>query len=84
MAAVTVGVGGSNGLFVEFGQQNVSDGSMDGFRGVLQKIGETDVEAAFPEANGGVERGEALEANIEGRNGRAGAEVAVLLFKYGD
>jgi hypothetical protein len=42
------------------------------------------VEAAFAEADGGVEGGEAAEADVEGRNGRAGAKFAVLVLEDGD
>jgi len=42
------------------------------------------VEAAFAEANGGVEAGEPVETDIERRYGCAGPKVPVLLFKYGD
>jgi hypothetical protein len=42
------------------------------------------VQAAFAEANGGVEGGEAAEADVEWRDGGAGAEFAVLLLEDGD
>ena len=84
VAAVAVGVGGSDGLFVELGEQNVGDGSMNGLGRMLEEVGEADVEAAFSQTNGGVERGEAVETDIERWNGCAGPEVSVLLFKYGD
>ncbi len=84
VAAVAVGVGGGDGLLVELGEEDVGDGVVDGLGRVLEEVGEADVEAAFAEADGGVERGEAAETDVEGRHGRAGAEVAVLLFKDGD
>jgi hypothetical protein len=62
----------------------VGDGVVDGVGGGLEQVGETDVEAAFAEADGGVEGGEAAEADVERRNGGAGAEVAVLLLEDGD
>ena len=84
VAAVAVGVGGGDGFLVELGEQDVGDGVVDGVGCVLEDVGETDVEAAFAEADGGVEGGEAAETDVEGRDGRAGAKVSVLLFKYGD
>jgi hypothetical protein len=84
VAAVTVGVGGGDGLLVELGEEDVGDGVVDGVGGGLEQVGETDVEAAFAEADGGVERGEAAEADVERGNGGAGAEVAVLLLEDGD
>jgi len=42
------------------------------------------VQAAFAQANGGVEGGEAAEADVEWRDRGAGAELAVLLFEDGD
>jgi hypothetical protein len=84
VAAIAVGVGGGDGLLVELGQEDVGDGVVDGFGGGLEEVGEADVQAAFAEANGGVERGKATEANIECWNGRAGAEFAVLLLEDGD
>ena len=73
-----------DGLLVELGQQNVGDGAMDALGSGFEKVGEADVKLAFAQTNGGVERGEAAEADVERRNGSARAEVAVLLFKDGD
>jgi hypothetical protein len=42
------------------------------------------VKAAFAKADGGVERGEAAEADVERRDGSAGTEFAVLMFEDGD
>jgi len=84
VAAVAVGVGGGDGLLVELGEQDVGDGVVDGVGCVLEDVGEADVEAAFTETDGGVEGGEAAETDVEGWNGRAGAKVSVLLFKYRD
>jgi hypothetical protein len=83
VAAVAVGVGGGDGLLVELGEEDVGDGVVDGVGGGFEQVGETDVEAALAEADGGVERGEAAEADVERRNGGAGTEVAVLIFKDG-
>jgi hypothetical protein len=47
VAAVAVGVDAGDGLLVELGEEDVSDCVMDGFRGVLEDVGEADVEAAF-------------------------------------
>jgi hypothetical protein len=77
-------VDGGDGLLVELGEEDVSDGVVDGVGGVLEEVGEADVEAAFAQADGGVEAGKAAEADVEGWDWGSGAEVAVLLFKYGD
>ncbi|MEI9980603.1 MAG: hypothetical protein WDN23_16730 [Edaphobacter sp.] len=83
VAAVVVGVDAGDGFPVELGEQDVGDGVMDGFGGVLEDIGEADVEAAFAEADGGVEGGETAEANVERGDGRAGTELAVFVFEDG-
>ena len=51
---------------------------------LLQQIGEADVQAAFAKPDRGVERGEAAEADVEGRNGSARPKFAVLLLKDSD
>jgi hypothetical protein len=83
VAAVAVGVGGGDWLLVELGEEDVGDGVVDGVGRGFEQVGETDVEAALAEADGGVERGEAAEADVERRNGGARTEVAVLIFKDG-
>ena len=62
----------------------MGDGVMDGVWRGLEEIGEADVEAAFAEADGGVERGEAAEADVERGDGGAWAKLAVLVFEDGD
>ncbi len=84
MTAVAVGVGWSDGFLVELGEEDVGDGVMDGFGRGFKQVGETDVEAAFAKTDGGVERGEAAEADVEWGDGRARTEFAVLLLEDGD
>jgi hypothetical protein len=84
VATVAVSVCRSDGFFIELGEQNVCDGPMYGLGRVLEKVGEADVKTPFAEPNGGVETSEPVEADVERRNGCAGPEVSVLLFKYGD
>ena len=81
VAAVTVGVGGGDGLFVELGEEDVGDGVVDGVGCVLEDVGEADVEAAFAEADGGVQGGKAAEADIERRDRSAGTEFAILVLE---
>jgi hypothetical protein len=49
----------------------------------LEDVGETDVETAFAEADGGVEGGEAAEAYVKCGDGGAGAQFAVLVLEDG-
>jgi hypothetical protein len=84
VAAVAVGVGAGDWFFVEFGQEDVGDGVVDGVGCGLEEVGEADVEAAFAEADGGVEGGEAAEADVERGDGGSGAEFAVLVLEDGD
>jgi len=83
VAAVAVGVGAGDGLLVELGEEDVGDGVVNGVGCGLEEVGETDVEAAFAEADGGVEGGEAAEADIERGDGCSGAEFAVLVLEDG-
>jgi hypothetical protein len=64
VAAVSVGVGRGDGFLVKLGEEDVGDGVMDGVGGGFEKVGETDVEAAFAQADGGVKGGEATEADV--------------------
>jgi hypothetical protein len=57
---------------------------MDGVGRGLEQVGEANVEATFAEADSGVEGGEAAETDVEGRDGGAGAELAVLVLEDGD
>ena len=55
VTAVAVGVGWRDGLSVELGEEDVGDGVMDGVGSGLEQVGEADVEAAFAQADRGVE-----------------------------
>jgi hypothetical protein len=50
---------------------------------VLQDVGEADVKATFAQADRGVQRGEAAEADIQRRDRRARTEFAIFVFKDG-
>jgi hypothetical protein len=84
VATVTVGVSAGDGLPVELGEEDVGDSVMDGFRGRFEEVREANVEASFAKADGGVEGGEAAEADVERGDRGAGAEFAVLVFEDGD
>jgi hypothetical protein len=84
VAAVAVGVGAGYGLFVELGEEDMGDGVMNGVGSGLEEVGEANVEAAFAEADGGVEGGEAAEADVERGDGGSGSEFAVLVLEDGD
>ena len=62
VAAVAVGVGRRDWLLVQLGEKDVCNGVVDGFGRVLEQVRESDVEAAFAQANRGVQRGEAAKA----------------------
>jgi hypothetical protein len=81
VAAVAVGVDAGDGLLVELGEEDVGDGVMDGLGCGLEEVGEANVQTAFAEADGGIERGEAAEADVERGDRGAGAELAVLVFE---
>ena len=82
--AVAVGVDAGYGFLVELGEEDVGDGVMDGVRCVLEEVGEANVEAAFAEADGRVERGEAAEPDVERGDGGSGAEFSVFVLEDGD
>ena len=84
VAAVAVGVDTRDGLLVKLREEDMGDGVVDGFGCELQEVGEANVETAFAETDGGVERGETAEANIEDRHWGARAEFAVLVLEDGD
>jgi hypothetical protein len=62
----------------------VGDGVVNGVGCGLEEVGEANVEAAFAEADGGVEGGEAAEADVERGDGGSGSEFAVLVLEDGD
>jgi hypothetical protein len=82
--AVAVGVGAGDGLLVELGEEDVGDSVVDGLGCVLEEVREANVEMAFAEADGGVEGGDAAEADVERGDGGSGAEFAVLVLEDGD
>jgi hypothetical protein len=81
VAAVAVGVDAGDGFLVELGEKDVGDGVMDGLGCRLEEVGEANVEAAFAEADGGVEGREAAEADVERGDRSARAEFAVLVLE---
>ena len=81
MPSVAVGVGAGDGLLVELGEKDMRDGVMDSLGSRFEQVGEADVQAAFAEADGRVQRGEAAEADIERRDRSAGTEFAILVLE---
>src|SRR6185437_9806777 len=65
-----------DGAAVELAQQDVGKGLEHQFGGGLQEIAQADEEAAFAQADGVVEVGEGIEADLHGGEGRAGLELA--------
>jgi hypothetical protein len=65
VTAVAVGVSAGDGFLVELGEEDVGDGVVDVLGCGLEEVGEADVETAFAKTDGGVERGEAAEADVE-------------------
>jgi hypothetical protein len=84
VAAVAVGVEARDGFSVELGEEDVGDRVMDVVGCGFEDVGEANVEAAFAEPDGGVERGEAAEANVERGDWGAGTEFAVLVLEDRD
>ena len=74
-------VRGVDGLLIELGDEDVSDGVDDGFGRAFKEVREADVQMAFAEANGGVERGESAKTDRDRGHGRARAEGPVFLLK---
>jgi len=72
-----------DGLAIELGEKDVCDGVEDGLWRAFKQIGERGKDLALAQANGGVERGEASEAHMDGRHGRARAKGAVLCLEDG-
>jgi len=70
---VTQVMRGVDGLFIELGEQDVGDGADYRLRRAFEKVGKADVDLAFAQADGGVERRKAAEAHRYGRHGSAGA-----------
>ena len=54
-----------DGLLVEFGEKNMRDGADDALGSAFDEIGEADEDFTFAQADGGVQRCEAAEANRE-------------------
>ncbi len=73
-----------NGLAIELGEKDVGDGAEHAFRGSLEDVGQVGLDAPIAQADGGVESGEAVEANVKSGYGRAGTQHAVFLFKPTD
>jgi hypothetical protein len=84
MAAVAVSVEAGDGLLVELGEKDMRDGVMYSLGSRFEQVGEADVQAAFAQADGRVQRSEAAEADIERRDRSAGTEFAILVLEDGD
>lgn|SRR5579862_4996546 len=72
---------GIDGLAVELGEEDVGDGAQHALRRAFEQVRETDKDAAFAQADGGVQRGESAETDEDGRHGRPRTEGAILLLK---
>ena len=55
VAAIAVGVGACDGLFVELGEQDVGDRAVHRLGRVLEQVRESDVQATLAQPDGGVE-----------------------------
>jgi hypothetical protein len=84
VATVAIGVCGGDGFLVKLCKQDMRYSVVDGLGGVLEDVGEADVKTSLAKPDGGVERGEAAETDVEGRDGGTWPEGAILLFKDGD
>jgi hypothetical protein len=84
VAAVAVGVEARDGFSVELGEENVGDRVMDVVGCGFEDVGEADVEAAFAQTDGGVERGEAAETDVQRGDWGAWTEFAVFVLEDRD
>jgi hypothetical protein len=84
VSAIPVRVVAGDRLLVELGEKDMRDGVMDRLGGWLEQVGEADVQAAFAESDGRVQRGEAAEADIEWRDRSAGTEFAIFVLEDGN
>ena len=81
MPAIPVCVKPFDRLFVELGEQNMRDSTVDRFGCMFQQIREPNVKPAFPETNRRIQRGEAAEPDIERRDRSARTKLAILMLK---
>ena len=73
-----------DGLLVEFGEKNMSNGADDILGSAFDEIGEADEDFTFAQADGCVQRCEAAEAHGKRRHRRSRAQNTIFLLKYGD
>ncbi len=72
-----------NGLAVQLGQQDMGDGANYGLGSTLKQVGKADEDLAFAKTDGGVERSETAQTDMDGRHGRPRAKDPVLFLKNG-
>ena len=81
IAAVAGALRAVDRFAVELGEQDVRDGMEHGFRGAFEQIGEADVEFSLAQPDGVVDGYEWVEPNVQGRQRRAGAKLAIAATK---
>lgn len=81
VATIAVGMIGRDRLFVEFCQQNMSDGMVNRIGCMLENVREAHMQPSVAQSNGCIERGKAAEADVNGWDRRTRAEIAILLLK---
>ena len=79
--AVTRGMCRVNGLAMELGDEDMQDGIKHRLGRAFKKIREADKDASLAQADGAIDIGETIEADLKPRYGRARAQITICLLK---
>ena len=79
--AVTRGMGSINGLAMKLGDEDMQDGIEHRLGRAFKKIGEADKDASLAQADGAIDVGEAVEADLKLRQRSARTQIAIGLLK---
>ena len=79
--AITRGVGCVNGFAMELGDENMQDGIEHRLWRAFKEIREADEDASLAQADGAIDVGETIEADLELGYRRTRTQIAICLFK---
>jgi predicted dinucleotide-utilizing enzyme len=79
--AVSGSMGSVDGLAMELGNEDVQDGIKHRFWRAFKKIREADKDASLAQADGAIDVGEAVEADLKFRQRSAWTQIAIGLLK---